>query len=332
LQAETTIQEERNMPSGLLTLTDLVKGQNSEFLIEETIQQYPEISGRTLIAGNAITLPNVGASRGIDGTSFNTLVTVEDPTVGFIDVNEGADHTKMRQEERLTQAFNLNPRWGVGLVAAKRSKDSIDVLMARQAAAHLRAAWGQMAKCFYYGRNATFGDAKAFPGLLDGYDATNRVVDAGGTTDSTASSAWLVKWGPEELQWVWGNNVQMELSEIELRETIDSLSNPYTKYHQELVALPGLQFVSQHHVVRIKKITEDSTKTMTDKLVAEAIGKFPANVFPDVIFMSRRSLAQLQTSRTATNATGAPAPFPLESHGVPIAVTDAISNIETLTL
>jgi hypothetical protein len=238
----------------------------------------------------------------------------------------------MRQEERLTQCFNLNPRWGVGLVAAKRQKDPIDVLMARQAAAHLRASWGQMAKCFYYGRNATYGDVKAFPGLLDGYDATNRVVDATGSTDNTCSSAWLVKWGPEELQWVWGNNVQMDLSEIEMRETVDSASNPYTKYHQELVALPGLQFVSQHHVVRIKKLTADSGKGLTDALVATALGKFPANVFPDVMFVSRRSLAQLQTSRTATNATGAPAPFPLESHGVPIAVTDAISNIETLTL
>jgi hypothetical protein len=320
------------MPTGLLTLTDLVKGQNSEFLIEETILQYPEISGRTLIAGQSIALPNVGAARGIDGTAYNTLVTVEDPTVAFVDVNEGADYTKIRQEERLTQCFNLNPRWGVGLVAAKRAKDPIDVLMARQAAGHLRGAWARMAKCFYYGRDATFGDAKGFPGLLTGYDATNYVVDATGTTDSTCSSAWLVKWGPEQLQWVWGNNVQMELSDIEMREAVDGSSNPYTKYHQEMVALPGLQFVSQQHVVRIKKLTADSGKGLTDALVAQALSKFPANVFPDVMFVSRRSLFQLQASRTATNATGAPAPIPVESHGIPIAVTDAISNVETLTL
>jgi hypothetical protein len=84
------------------------------------------------------------------------------------------------------------------LVAAKRQKESIDVLMARQAAGHLRAAWARCARCFYYGRNATFGDAKGFPGLLAGYDATNRVVDAAGTSDNTCSSVWLVKFGPEE--------------------------------------------------------------------------------------------------------------------------------------
>ena len=231
------------MPTGLLTLTDLVKGQDSEALIEETVQQFPEISGRTLIAGRSIQLPNVGAARGIDGTTYNTLVTVEDPTVPFVDVNQGAAATKMRQEERVTNCFNINPRWGVGLVAAKRQKDPIDVIMARQAAAHLRGAWARCAKCFYYGRDATYGDAKGVPGLLAGYDATNRVVDAGGTTASTGSSVWLVKWGPEELQWVWGNDVQMEFSEIELRETVDADSNPYTKYHQELVALPGLSLI-----------------------------------------------------------------------------------------
>lgn len=320
------------MPSGLLTLTDLVKGQNAEFLIAETIQQFPEISGSTLIAGRSIELPNVGAARGIDGTTYPTLVTTEDPTVEFVDVNQGAAYSKMLQEERQTNCFNLNPRWGVGLVAAKRQKDPIDVIMARQAAAHLRAAWARCAKCFYYGRNATFGDGKGFPGLLDGYDATNRMVNAGGTTAATGSSVWLVKFGPEELQWVWGNNVQMEFSEIELREALDADSLPYTKYHQELVALPGLQFVSQHHAVRIKKLTADAGKTLTDDLMAEAISKFPANVFPDVAFMSRRSLFQLQASRLAVNAAGEPAPIPTQSHGVPIAVTDGIVDIETLTL
>jgi len=46
--------------------------------------------------------------------------------------------------------------------------------------------------------------------------------------------------------------------------------------------------------------------------------------------MNRRSLKQLQVSRTATNATGAPAPFPQESFGVPIIVTDAILSTEAL--
>ena len=71
---------------------------------------------------------------------------------------------------------------------------------------------------------------------------------------------------------------------------------------------------------------------LTDILIANLLGKFPAGKVPDVLLMTRRSLHQLQASRTATNPTGAPAPFPQEAFGVPIAVTDAISNIETLAL
>jgi hypothetical protein len=319
------------MTTGLLTLLDLVKGQNAQFLIEETIKQFPEISGQTLIAGRSISLSGVGASRGIDGTMYPTLVTVEDPTVTFVDVNQGASETKIRQEERETRCFSINPRWGVGLVAAKRQKESIDVLMARQAAGHLRSAWARCAKCFYYGRDATFGDAKGFPGVLTGYDATNRVVDAAGTTDSVNTSVWLVKFGPEELQWVWGNNVQMELSDIAEREALDAGNKPYTKYHQEMVALPGLQFVSQHHAVRIKKINAtDSGKGMTDDLAYSALEKFPAARQPNLIVMNRRSLEQLRASRTATNVTGAPAPRPTEIEGIPIITTDAIVSTETL--
>ncbi len=320
------------MPSGLLTTLDLVKGQMAEGLIEETFQAFPELFGRTRIAGQWVQIPNVGAARGIDGVSYPTLVTVEDPTVAFVNVNEGTDSSKARQEERTTECFNLNPRWGVGLVAAKRAKQSLDVIMANQAGPHLRAAWRQTCKCFYYGRNATLGDAKGFPGLLAGYDATNMAVDAGGTTDSVASSAWLVAWGPEFLQWVWGNNVQFDVSEISERSTTDANGNEFTKYHQELVCLPGLQFLSTQHAVRIKKLTTDSGKGLTDALVASALSKFPVGVWPDVLLCSRRSLYQLQAARTATNATGAPAPIPTESHGIPIAVTDSIVNTETLAL
>jgi hypothetical protein len=89
---------------------------------------------------------------------------------------------------------------------------------------------------------------------------------------------------------------------------------------------------SVNSICRIKKLTADSGNGLTDDLIAQALEKFPAGVRPDVMFMSKRSRRQLQNSRTAVNATGAPAPFPVESHGVPIVVTSALSNVEALTL
>jgi hypothetical protein len=141
---------------------------------------------------------------------------------------------------------------------------------------------------------------------------------------------WAVKFGPNQVQWVWGNNGDLQLSDIDMRDVNDANGNPFTAYHQELLAYPGLQVASVRGIGRIKKLTTDSGKGLTDDLISALLAKFQVGVVPDVLFMSRRSLTQLQQSRTATNVTGAPAPFPSEAFGVPIAVTDSIVDTELL--
>jgi hypothetical protein len=48
-----------------------------------------------------------------------------------------------------------------------------------------------------------------------------------------------------------------------------------------------------------------------------------------MIVMNRTALAELRDSRTATNPSGAPAPFPTEAFGIPIVVTDILGDGET---
>jgi hypothetical protein len=48
------------------------------------------------------------------------------------------------------------------------------------------------------------------------------------------------------------------------------------------------------------------------------------------LVMNRRSLQQLQASRTATNPTGSPAPFPQSAFNLPIVVSDAVTNSESV--
>jgi len=45
--------------------------------------------------------------------------------------------------------------------------------------------------------------------------------------------------------------------------------------------------------------------------------------------MGRAQQHRLQTSRTATNPTGFPAPFPQEAFGIPIVVSEALAQNET---
>jgi hypothetical protein len=304
-----------------ITLLDIAKANGCDAvvgLIEEATKVHPEIT----------LLP----ARTIKGLNYKTLVRTAVPSVTFRNANEGVAATKSTFENRLVETYTLNPQWEADKAVADRYEDGAAAYLAMEGVGHMEGAMQQLAKVFFYGTNATFGDAKGFPGLLEMYDATNMVVDAAGTSDNTCSSVWAVRFGPQNVQWVWGQDGSLDLSEVSTVRLLDGSLNPYTGYRQELLAYPGLQVGSLYSVARIKKITAETNKTLTDAMLANLLEKFPAGITPDVFFMSRRSRGQLRGNRTATNATGTPAPLPEEAFGIPIAVTDALSNIETLTL
>jgi len=300
------------------TLLDIAKANGSDGvvgLIDEATKAHPELV--------------LAPARTIKGLNYKTLVRTANPTVGFRNANEGTAATKGTYENRLVETYILNPRWECDKAVADRYEDGPEAYIALEASAILEAAMQTLATQFYYGTGA---DAKGFPGLLAAYDATNMVVDAGGTTATTGSSVWALRFGPKNVTWVYGNGGSLELSDVAEQRILDADDNPFTAYVQELLAYPGLQVASLYSIGRIKKLTADSGKGLTDDLIAELLSKFPVGVRPVVMLMTRRSLRQLQDSRTATNATGAPAPFPTEAFGVPIAPTDAITDTEALTL
>lgn len=306
------------------TLLDIAKmnGSDAEVgIIEETIAAFPEISGGGV--------PNVGDGRTINGIQYKTLVRTGLPTVNFRGANEGVVPGASQYENRLVECFILNPRFAVDKAVAMAHEDGWQAYMAIEASGQLMGSWVTATKQFYYGAN--LADGKGYPGLLDMYDAVNMVVDAGGTTDDQASSVWLVKWGPQYVRWVFGRDSALRLDEEVREETkTDGNGGEYTALVQEGISWMGVQCVNKHAVCRIKKLTKDNGKGLTDDLIYEALAKFPTGIRPDCIFMSRRSLHQLRNSRTATNATGAPAPIPTEVEGIPILATDAIRDDEKL--
>ena len=300
------------------TLLDIAAANGSDAvvgLIDEASKAHPELTA--------------GAARTIRGVHYKTRVRTALPSVGFRNANEGVAATKPTYESRLVECYILNPRWECDKAVADRYEDGAEAYIAEDGVAMLEAAMQALASQFYYG---TGNDAKGFPGLLAAYDSTNMVVDAGGTTADTGSSVWAVRFGPREVTWVYGNDGDLALSDVVEERVTDGSGNPFTAYCQEILARPGLQVASVYSIGRIKKLTEDSGKGLTDDLISTLLSKFPVGKRPEVLFMTRRSLRQLQQSRTATNATGAPAPIPTEAFGVPIQPTDAIVDTEALTL
>jgi hypothetical protein len=316
------------MPSGYPTLLDIAVANGSDQvvgLIDETSKLIPEV--------------RLGASRTIRGTSYKIWVRNGMANSPFRNANEGTPVSKSAYEDRVVETFIMNPQWEADKAVADRYEDGAAAYIAIESRGVMEAAMQTIGRCFFYGRN-TFtytdansvsqtygGDAKGFPGLIDQFDTTYE-VDAGGTTANTATSVWGVKFGPQNVTWVWGNGGEMTLPDPYITRGTDSNNNPLDIYRQSMLAYPGLQLGDRRSVVRIKNITTDAGKGLTDSLLFNAVTALPSGMVPDLWLMSRRSLMQLRASRTATNVTGAPAPIPTDGGGIPIYMTDSISNFE----
>lgn len=306
------------MPTTLLDIAIMNNSDREVGLIEEVVPYVPEMQ--------------IIPARTIEGIMFKTLVRTALPTVGFRDANEGSPISQSVYENRLVEAFIMNPQWQCDQAVADAHEDGPAALLAVEATGMTTAAFITASRQLYYGRDVSSGgDAKGHPGFIQAHD-TNMVVDAGGSTAGTGSSVWAVKTGPQAVQWVVGNNGDMTVKDPIIQRVLDKDGKPFDAYLQSMLARLGVMVGSRYSLGRIKKLTADSGKGLTDDLLGALLAKFPVGHKPDVFLMSRRSQEQLRASRTATNATGAPAPLPEDAFGIPIEVTDAISDTEALTL
>jgi len=306
------------------TLLDIIKAQVADpqvGLIDETTRAHPEVT--------------IASARPIRGVSYKTLVrtALGNPQGGsFRNANEGSLPIVHKYENREVECFIMEPRFQCDKAVADAHPDGPGFYIAQENTGTLEGEFQGLARCFYYGRGA-LGNTKAFPGLLASVDP-NMVIDATGTTESTCSSAWAVKFGPQYVQWVLGMNGGFNFSPLRIESIIDPADSTkrFDGYVQTMVTRPGLQVGTTQALGRIKKLTADNGKGLTDKLLSSLLALFKVGMVPDAFFMSRRSRQQLQASRTATNPTGQPAPIPTEAFGVPIQVTEALADTETLAL
>jgi hypothetical protein len=305
------------------TLLDVARhnlGDSGVGLIEEAILATPEIG--------------LFPVKTISGLNYYTKVRTSLPVAAFRNANEGQAAVKSEFENRLVETFILNPRWEADRAVADRAEEGVGQYLADEALGITAAAMQRASESIYYG-NAAGGfqvDEKGYPGFIDSYDSTNMVVDAGGTTDNEASSVWAVRVGRRDVSLAMGNGGMMEMEDPRIETLYDDSNNPFTGYVQELLTYIGLQVGSIDSVGRIKKLTTDTGKGLTDSLMADLMAKFPAGRPPTHIFMTKRSQAQLRKSRTATTATGAEAQLPQDFDGIPIIITEGIKNTETLAL
>lgn len=299
----------------LLTIATRNAGM-AEGLIDECARIHPELT--QIFA------------RTIKGRTFTSRVrtAIGNTSGSFRAANKGVTPHVHTYENRKFETVILNPRFECDKAVAHSSEDGPEAYIAEENQATLEGEFQAICRQLYYG-TSTGGNSLGFPGLLGAVDSS-MVVDATGTTASTGSSVWALRTGPLEVSWVWGENGKMEMEPVRIESLEDDAGGKFDGYVSSLLAFPGVAVRSKWSCARIKNLTADSGKGLTDALLSQVRAKFPAGMKPDLFLCTPRSLAQLQSSRTATSATGAPAPVPTDHMGIPIFETDAILNTEAI--
>ena len=310
------------------TLLDVAKMQYNDpvvGLIEESVQAAPEA--------------RIFPARTIPGLTYKTLVRTGLPTVGFTGANEGIAATGSVTEQRTFETYILRSAIQIDLAIENASQGlGLPDLETMESLGVVEATLRKLGGQIWYG---VTNDAKGFPGIKAFTPKTGTTsVDAGGTTATTASSVYFVKFGVQYVSLIFGNNTTLALSPFSNQQLADASGNLYAGRVANLTSWAGLQIGNKYSVGRICNLTEDSGKGLTDTLLAKAIAQFPIGFKPDAIFMSRRSRRQLQVSRSVSlfgqgqmkpgSGLMTVAPTPTEYDDIPIYATDQIGDTDAI--
>jgi hypothetical protein len=272
---------------------------------------------------------NVGAAVTASHDTLHKWLRYVLPDVGFREPNDGRE-VKHSIDTLVTsdcEILDASFRTDLALAQSYR-KGGDDGWVNREGARHLRAAFFEAEKQVFLGLANDSGGFPGFPDAthLDGLAAPHMVVSAGGTTAAVQTSAYLVRFGPEDVEIIMGRSGQISIGDPTIQETAGA-TGTYPALYVPVTAWLGLKIGSTvGSVVRIANIEGG----FDDDHIAAAYAKFPADRKPQYMFANAAALTTLRASRTATNGTGTPAPFVDSVFGMTVLQSDAIGNTEAL--
>ena len=349
-----------------------------------TAAEIAQVSGTRFAQGvidysrTAVPIFNSFSARAITGTRFKTLAfgaLPDEPK--FVNLNEGYVTSKAlftlgefalsRINRMIKVQISSELLWNSENVATDQDYFTI------QAYYQWKVALLHIEKVMLYG---TAYDPKGFPGMKQLTPATTAntltapttapeddeyvrsFINAGGTTASTASSVYAVKFGPMDAQLVMGGPqgaagfLNMTPKERVLQSVVDPVDG-ITKddwFHVSSgegyvgLSVAGSNETSrgyaQQCIRRIGNVTNDSGKGVTEALLDYLVESFPSDKKPDVIYMSSRSLRQYRASKPVAQIVvndggvvqSATVTQPLADNfrGIPIIVSDQIKNTDAI--
>jgi len=252
------------------------------------------------------------------------------PAVGFRAANAGIEGTRGTYEQITVTLKYLDASFWVDVAVADTDQRGADHAILVEAVAHLRQSFREVEEQILRGTNNAASGFAGFEDLgnLDAL-ADAMVIGAGGT-GSDVSSVYLLNAGEQGVEVVWGRNGEFTVGPRQIVDRPDGTGvQSFKAYSHMIGGYCGLKRGHDLSVARIANLEDGASNALSDDLLAQAISLFPVDQKPNMIVMGRAQQHRLQTSRTATNPTGFPAPFPQEAFGIPIVVSEALAQNET---
>ena len=315
------------MANSMLSLLDITKQNGTDMavgLVEEIRTFAPEVE--------------VLMGRPINGTSYHSRVRTSLPTgPAFRQANAGSDTVSSKYDIRLNECFYLDGQMQIDEAVAESSELGQDVILAQEALGVFKQKAIALGAQLYYG---TSQDASGFPGFTSLWD-TAMTISVQSATAST-SSAWLVVNSLDGVHLIYGKNSGLNVRQWTRQQVLAGNSKPMFAWVNNLSGWVGLSFNYSKSLCRISGLSDGAATGLTDKMVAKALSLFPVGTVPTHLFMNRTQRYMLQQSRAPVYAAATlsnsnvtsnlPLQFPampVESNGIPIYVTDSITNTET---
>lgn len=291
--------------------------------------------GATDIFNDAPVLALLNADSSSHGTQHKYVKESGAPTVGFRAPNVGRDHSKSSDTVVTLDLKILDACFNVDAKLADSNPRGVDFVMAREARRHLRAAFAAAERQFFYGTGA---DAGGFAALADNAGLNGlsdaMVYNAGGSSSGTFSDVWMIRTTSDHanVDIIMGQDGGIDVQPYLRQLVVDGDGKKYPAFWQQIDGWIGMQIGGAQSVGRMVNINHAAAATtflLDDDKLSNLFELFPESAPPTHILMNKRSRRQLQQSRTATNATGAPAPWPTDWEGIPIISTASITTYAT---
>ena len=260
----------------------------------------------------------------------NITSTRRRPTLGFRAENDGREYDHSVDTVVTVTCKILDFSWRVDKANADAHYKGREYLIALEGARHLAAALYKLEQQVIYGTTSD-GDASGFTGLanstfLDAV-ADEMVVDSGGTSADVQSSVYAVRTGRDDLKLVTPKAMGVSLGNTSVIEA-DGATGHYPAYYTPASLYIGLQMGGKYSAARLVNCESAANDDLDDDKLAALRNLFPAGKKPQYFVANGARLEALRQSRTATNATGAPAPYVESAFGMTAVETDAIISTE----